>query len=284
MKGRLDVSLILPCYNEAGLFLSSVARIKAVLDASTFSYEVIFVDDASSDGTQKLIRAVCRGVGIASLTRAEVARNNFDPSSVSSASALSMNSLRESEAGQNFARSPHANTPFKAVFHARNFGRGRTVTDGIRAARGTVVGYIDIDCEVDPVYLTHMVSLILKRKADVVIGKRYYRTTPKAMIREILSRGYQWLADTMIGTGKLDTETGYKFFNRIKIVPILRKTAHPGWFWDTEIMVFAKRAGLTIREEPVLFLRRFDKDSSVHIFRDTWDYLINLWKFRRRLS
>jgi len=171
-----------------------------------------------------------------------------------------------------------------ATYHSKNRGRGKTVTDGIKEARGIVVGYIDIDCEVSPVYIPLVVSLILRNEADVVIGRRYYRTSPRAIIREVLSRGYQWLSDRMIGTGGMDTETGYKFFRRKTILPILRRTKHTGWFWDTEIMVYARRAGLRIGEVPVLFLRRFDKHSSVNIVRDTLDYMIELVAFRKRLN
>lgn len=236
MSRRVDLSLILPCYNEAGLFTESVARIKEVLDSAKLSYEVIFVDDKSRDGTPALIREYCQN-----------------------------------------------HSSFHALFHNRNMGRGKAVTDGIRVARGTAVGYIDIDCEVAPVYIPRMVTLILKNYADVVIGKRIYRTSLSSMLREVLSRGYQRLSDFMVGTGGLDTETGYKFFNRKKIVPILAKAKHPGWFWDTEIMVYSRREGLWIVEIPVLFLRRFDKHSSVNIIRDTADYLINLWKLRARV-
>lgn len=232
-----DLSLVLPCYNEASLFAESVMRIREVLDASRLSYEIIFVDDASWDETADLIRAY-----------------------------------------------QHRYPFVHAVYHRKNCGRGKTVVDGIHEARGTVVGYIDIDCEVSPTYIPSIVSLILKGKADVVIGRRFYRTSPRAVIREVLSRGYQWLSDRFIGTGGLDTETGYKFFKRTKIIPILRKTKHKGWFWDTEIMVYAQRAGLKVLEVPVLFLRRFDKHSSVNILRDTIDYMIQLWVFRKRLN
>lgn len=171
-----------------------------------------------------------------------------------------------------------------AIYHHINTGRGRAVTDGILAAKGTCVGYIDIDLEVSPVYIPHLVSLILSGRTDVAIGKRIYRTSLSAIPREILSSGYQWLSNVMIGTGGMDTETGYKFFNRKKILPILTKTKHPHWFWDTEIMLYAKRAGLRISEVPVLFLRRTDKESTVRVFRDIKDYLMSLWKLRQRLN
>lgn len=239
MSRPVELSLILPCYNEAGLFEDSVSRITRVLDATRFSYEIIFVDDASRDNTPLLISRLLKKQGNRRV--------------------------------------------YRAIFHPANLGRGRTVTDGVRAAKGMVVGYIDIDCEVDPVYIPGMADMIFRNDADVVIGKRFYRTSPKAIIREVLSRGYQWLADRMIGTGRMDTETGYKFFSRKKILPVLTKATHPGWFWDTEIMVYAKHAKLRIVEVPVLFLRRFDKQSSVHIVRDTLDYMKELLVFRRRL-
>jgi len=232
-----DLSLVLACFNEEGLFRDSTARILEVLDTSTLTYEIIFVDDKSTDRTPSLIASLAT-----------------------------------------------KNKRVKALYHMVNCGRGATVKEGMLSATGKVVGYIDIDCEVAPVYIPSMVMLILKRKADVVIGKRFYRTSPKALFREVLSRGYQWLSDTMIGTGGLDTETGYKFFHRKTILPILDKTRHPGWFWDTEIMVLARRAKLRITEVPVLFLRRFDKQSSVNIIKDTLDYMVQLVRFRSFLA
>lgn len=237
MTNRRDFSLILACFNELDVFDSSVERIVDTLNYSNLNYEIIFVDDKSSDNTRQLIAKACK-------------------------------------------KYPHCS----ALYHGKNQGRGKTVSDGFIKAMGQVVGFIDIDCEVGPEYIPQLVSLILERKADVAIGKRIYRSSPGSLIREILSRGYQWLSDFLIGTGGLDTETGYKFFRRSSVLPLLSKTVHSGWFWDTEIMVRAKRAGLTICEVPVLFLRRFDKHSSVNIIRDTADYLINLWSFRKLLA
>lgn len=236
-RKRTDVTLVLPCYNESGLFTESVRRITQVLELVKMSHEIIFVDDASSDGTQDLILEAIK---------------------------------------------IHKNA--RAIFHAKNLGRGQTVADGIKAAKGKIVGYIDIDCEVSPVYIPQIVTMLLQNKADMVIGKRFYRTSAGSIFREILSRGYQVLSDRLIGTGGRDTESGYKFFNRAKIMPVLKKPRHRGWFWDTEITVYADRAGLIIKEVPVLFLRRFDKHSSVHIVRDTLDYLVHIWQFRKRLS
>ena len=158
------------------------------------------------------------------------------------------------------------------------------MAEGIRKARGVVVGYIDVDCEVSPVYIPEIASIILKGGADFVIGNRIYRMTVLGMFREILSKAYKKLANLLLDTGKLDTESGYKFFKRSRILPLLDYADHPHWFWDTQIVVLSKIKGLRILEYPVLFIRRTEKKSTVRVFRDTVDYLVNLWKFSRRIK
>ena len=48
---ELDVSVVLPVYNEKGHLRDEITRIRAALDASAYSYELIVVDDGSDDGS-----------------------------------------------------------------------------------------------------------------------------------------------------------------------------------------------------------------------------------------
>jgi glycosyltransferase involved in cell wall biosynthesis len=48
---EIDVSVVLPVYNERGHLVEEIARIRAGLDASPYRYEIIVVDDGSSDGS-----------------------------------------------------------------------------------------------------------------------------------------------------------------------------------------------------------------------------------------
>lgn len=61
---RPDVSVILPVYNEVGHLHEEVARVRAGLDASEFSYEIIVVDDGSTDGSAEQARGM-EGVRVA---------------------------------------------------------------------------------------------------------------------------------------------------------------------------------------------------------------------------
>ncbi|MEK7543851.1 MAG: glycosyltransferase family 2 protein [Patescibacteria group bacterium] len=233
---RIDLSLIIACYNEQAHLRQSVDCVISVLRGSVLTYELIFVDDKSEDKTAEIIASLVK-----------------------------------------------KNKNFRAVYHDVNQGRGKSVRDGIAIARGKVVGFIDIDLEVSPVYIPQFVRMILGGEADVVTGLRVYREGLTSFHRAILSRGYSWLVRSIFGIPLKDTETGYKFFDRKKILPILKKTKNSGWFWDTEIMTFACLEGLKIREEPVLFVRRFDKKSSVRLIHDTLEYIKNIMEFYRQL-
>ncbi len=52
----LDVTIVLPCYNEQDHVLDEVARICASMDASEFSYELLVIDDKSTDDTLAVLR------------------------------------------------------------------------------------------------------------------------------------------------------------------------------------------------------------------------------------
>lgn len=55
---ELDVSIVLPVYNEKGHLNEEIDRIRAAMDASEFSYEIIVIDDGSNDGSGDALRQV----------------------------------------------------------------------------------------------------------------------------------------------------------------------------------------------------------------------------------
>lgn len=229
----LDLSLVVACYNEEPILEHRVAETLRVLDALRARSEVIFVDDASLDGTRDAITRI-----------------------------VAANPERE----------------IRTIFHDRNVGRGGTVSDGILAARGRIVGFIDIDLEVHARYIPACM-IALDSGYDVATALRIYKFHWRAIDRYAMSRGYRWLMRTLLRVPLEDTETGFKFFRRDRILPILQQTKDRGWFWDTEIMVRAYFAGQRIIEIPALFVRQFDKPSSLSPVRDTMDYLVKLLRF-----
>jgi glycosyltransferase involved in cell wall biosynthesis len=58
MTGQIDVSVVLPVFNEKGHLDTEIERIRKALDDSDFSYEIIVVDDGSTDGSGERLREV----------------------------------------------------------------------------------------------------------------------------------------------------------------------------------------------------------------------------------
>lgn len=54
----LDVTVVLPVYNEKGHLRDEISRIRAALDASPYSYELVVVDDGSDDGSGEQLAAI----------------------------------------------------------------------------------------------------------------------------------------------------------------------------------------------------------------------------------
>ncbi len=237
MSATPYLSLVLACYNEEGLFEESLAEILETLADFRRPWEIVFVDDKSSDRTRELLNS--------------------------------------------FAQR-HPEQQLRVILHGQNQGRGASVSDGFRAARGEIVGYLDIDLEVHCRYIPSLVKAI-EKGADVATLRRLYLFRLRALDREILSRGYSWLVRQALGVPLQDTETGYKFFRRARLLPVLDRVRDRGWFWDTEVMVRALRAGLSISEIPGAFVRRFDKKSKVSGLKDAIEYFVKLWRFRREL-
>jgi glycosyltransferase involved in cell wall biosynthesis len=232
---KLDVSLIISCYNEGRIFKDNVKKVVSELKNTGKNWEIIFIEDKSADKTRKTVSNL-------------VEKNKWA----------------------------------RAIYHSRNMGRGRSVSDGIKKANGKICGFLDIDLEVSPSYIPIFISEI-ERGAELVVGKRFYERSLTSLSRVVASRVYSFIVDRIIKLPIEDSECGYKFFERSKIVPVLKKTKDNGWFWDTEICARAHLDDLKIREVPVLFKRRHDKKSTVRLIPDSFDYFRKLIRFRSEI-
>jgi dolichyl-phosphate beta-glucosyltransferase len=176
----------------------------------------------------------------------------------------------------------HPSLDLRVILHETNRGRGQTVTDGFRAARGKMAGYLDVDLEVHSRYVPSLVRAI-EGGADIATVRRIYAFQVRSLDRYFMSRGYSFLVRHLLGLPFYDTETGYKFFRRDTVLPLLDEIEDGGWFWDTEFMARAHRRGLRVVEIPGAYVRRDDKTSTVRGLRDSVRYFGKLVRFRARL-
>jgi dolichol-phosphate mannosyltransferase len=55
----LDISIIVPLYNEQAVFDNLIERLVKVIDTTLFSCEVLLIDDGSTDNTRHLVEKIC---------------------------------------------------------------------------------------------------------------------------------------------------------------------------------------------------------------------------------
>jgi len=171
----------------------------------------------------------------------------------------------------------------KRIYHEKNMGRGRTVTDGLLLAEGRFIGYLDIDLEVRPHYIPP-VLLALEKGADFVLTARVFELTYRGLARFVISKGYIRFSNKVLGTKGIDSEAGFKFFNKASMMPVIVTVKDNHWFWDTEVVYRARQAGKKIVEVPALFTRLGGKQSTVKIVRDTWRYITKLFEFKKKME
>lgn len=178
------------------------------------------------------------------------------------------------------------NKNFRLICHTKNVGRGGTVAEGIKIAKGSIVGFTDIDLSTSAVYIISLIREIQKG-SDIASAHRiynYHLNDFSIIHRWISHKAYRLIVKTVFKTKLKDTETGCKFFRRSKILPMLDKIKDKHWFWDTEVMVISYYKGLKITEVPSLFIKKKEIPSSLKFMKDTSDYIRNVIIFRRELK
>jgi len=124
---------------------------------------------------------------------------------------------------------------------------------------------MDVDLSTDLNALLPLVAPLLSGHSDLAIGTRLARGSRviRGTRREVISRGYNLLLHASLGTGFSDAQCGFKAIRREQARVLLPLTEDTGWFFDTELLVLAERAGLRIHEVPVDWID--DADSRVDI-------------------
>ncbi|MFJ6350141.1 glycosyltransferase [Streptomyces sp. NPDC092046] len=163
-------------------------------------------------------------------------------------------------------------------------GRGRALRTVWSASEAPVLAYMDVDLSTDLNALLPLVAPLISGHSDLAIGSRLARSSrvvrgPK---REFISRAYNLILRGSLAARFSDAQCGFKAIRREVAERLLPMVEDTGWFFDTEMLVLAERAGLRIHEVPVDWVD--DPDSTVHIVRTATDDLRGVWRVGRALA
>jgi putative flippase GtrA len=144
-------------------------------------------------------------------------------------------------------------------------GRGGALRSAWLASEAAICAYMDVDLSTDLNALLPLIAPLVSGHSDVAIGTRLARgaRVVRGPRREIISRCYNLLLHATLGTRFSDAQCGFKAIRAERARALLPLTADTAWFFDTELLVLAERAGLRIHEVPVDWVD--DPDSRVHV-------------------
>jgi glycosyltransferase involved in cell wall biosynthesis len=151
--------------------------------------------------------------------------------------------------------------------HLPEKGRGRALRSAWTSSDARVVAYMDVDLSTRLDALTTLIAPILSGSCDIAIGSRLAAgaRVVRSPRREVISRAYNLVLRALLHTRFRDAQCGFKAMRAQvahQLVPVVRDQ---GWFFDTELLVVAQRAGMRIQEVPVEWVE--DPDSRVDIPR-----------------
>src|SRR3954453_15327461 len=144
-------------------------------------------------------------------------------------------------------------------------GRGRALNRVWLESDADVLAYMDVDLSTDLAALLPLVAPLISGHSDLAIGSRLARGSRvvRGTKRELISRAYNLLLRGTLAARFSDAQCGFKAIRRDvaqRLVPLVQDS---GWFFDTEMLVLAEKAGLRIHEVPVDWID--DPDSRVEI-------------------
>jgi len=225
MGRQVEVSVVLPAYNEADTLADTVSVTLETLASflPSGSYEVILAEDGCDDRTPAIAAELAAG--------------------------------------------------HDAVGHVHSderLGRGKALEEAFRQAAGETLVYFDTDLATDMRHLEELVERVRSGECDIATGSR---RLPKSEAdrpakRGVASDGYNTLVCLFLRSEVRDHQCGFKAFDRTALFALLDDVEDDHWFWDTEVLVRAQRAGYRVAEFPVEWAPK--DDSKVDIVRDVF--------------
>lgn len=161
-------------------------------------------------------------------------------------------------------------------------GRGKALTNAFKAARGSIVMYIDADLDISPKYIPLFIEY-LKNEYDIVFASKRHpeANTKSPTLRKVLSIAYNRFIRILFKSKVYCHQGGLKGFKKKSIVKILPYVKNNKWFWDTEVLVIAQWMGYKLKEIPVTCDYGF-KGTTVSGFKDAYEMFVEAIQFKKR--
>lgn len=172
--------------------------------------------------------------------------------------------------------------PVRVMGEPQRRGKGRGVREGMLAATGDVVGFLDADYKV-AIDEIEKVLPWFDQGYDVVIGSRKAAgaamNAKRPWYRTLGSKGFAMVLRPLVGIrGVGDTQCGFKFFRAPVARDLFSRQRIDGYMFDVEVLALALRAGYTVKEVGVAW--KDDGDTRLQLVSGNWKNLKDLFRIR----
>jgi glycosyltransferase involved in cell wall biosynthesis len=235
MKVRF-LSVVVPAFNEAARIADSLSKVAAEIDRLGIDGEVLVVDDGSTDATASIVDGTSR-----------------------------------SDPRVKLVRAPHA-------------GKGAAVRRGMLEATGAWRFLADADLSMPISELARFIHASAESSrearasatlpADVLVGSREAPGATRIgepWSRHAIGRVFNWFVKLLVLRGVDDTQCGFKLFSAHAAETLFPLQRLDGFGFDVEILFLARRAGLVVREIPVMW--EYRRESKVNVASGTRGFL-----------
>ncbi len=218
----IDVSVVLPTYNERDNICDLVDAICAVLGPAGYRFEVLVVDDSSPDGTAEVLRRRYR---------------------------------LEGDSG---ALPKCAGGSLRLFVRTQDKGLAASIRDGLILAQGQTLVVMDTDFNHDPLMIPQMVDLL--RHYDLVIGSRFVmRGGMEDRLRYRFSQWYNIFIRALFHTQIQDNLSGFFAVRRDRLfalAPLFPNIFYGYGDYFIRLLLVAWRSDWRILEVPVFYILR----------------------------
>jgi len=222
----IDVSVVLPTYNERDNICDLVDAICAVLAPAGYRFEILVVDDNSPDGTAEVLRRRYRLQGDGS----------------------SQSGLLPKGAGGSL----------RLFVRTQDKGLAPSIRDGLILAQGQTLVVMDTDFNHDPAMIPQMVDLL--RHYDLVIGSRFVmRGGMEDRLRYRFSQWYNIFIRALFHTQIQDNLSGFFAVRRERLfalAPLFPNIFYGYGDYFIRLLLVAWRSDWRILEVPVFYILR----------------------------
>ncbi len=240
-RGR-RISAFFPCFNDAGTIASMVLEALVVLRELASDYEVVVIENGSSDYAWDVLDELERLYG---------------PQGVD----------------------PRDRGRVRVVRFAQPLGYGGALRAGFAACRYELIFYTDGDGQYDPRELRQLVAALEReeaagRRVDVVMGNKLMRRDP--LHRRVVSWLYHHTMRLAFGFQVHDVDCDFRLLRR-EVLEALTLTQNSGAI-ALELMTKVQLAGFRTVEVPVHHYHRAYGVSQFFRPRHLWAVLVSLVK------